>query len=116
MSGIFRDVFLLGFPKAAHFQDFSVQTVFDKAYENATLEVQVDVEGQGHVDLKLFDAEHKQVVTETQTTKEAGTVKFSVPVSSPEKWTAETPYLYRFCVLYTVVAMCFTADSVPNAR
>jgi beta-galactosidase len=95
MSGIFRDVFLLGFPKTTHFQDFSVQTIFDKSYENATLEVQVDVQGQCSVDLKLLDAEQQQVATDTQTAKDSGTVKFSVPVSTPHKWTAETPYLYQ---------------------
>jgi beta-galactosidase len=95
MSGIFRDVFLLGFPKAKHFRDFSVQTIFDDAYENAKLEVQVDVEGEGTVSLKLYDAELKQVVEDSRTTGKGDAVKFSVPVSSPQKWTAETPYLYH---------------------
>jgi beta-galactosidase len=95
MSGIFRDVFLLGFPKAAHFQDFSVQTIFDDAYENAMLEVQVDVEGEGTVSLKLYDAELKQVVEDSHTASKGVAVKFSVSVPSPHKWTAETPYLYH---------------------
>ncbi|KAK3616784.1 hypothetical protein LTR22_026952 [Elasticomyces elasticus] len=94
MSGIFRDVFLLGFPKATHCQDFSVQTIFDDAYENAKLEVQVEVEGKGTVSLKLYDADLKQVVEDTCTAGNADALKFSVPVSSPHKWTAETPYLY----------------------
>jgi beta-galactosidase len=95
MSGIFRDVHLLGFPKAAHFQDFSVQTIFDDAYENAKLEVQVEVQGEGTVALKLYDAEFKQVVADTCTTGDRDALKFSIPVSSPHKWTAETPYLYH---------------------
>lgn len=94
MSGIFRDVFLLGFPKATHFQDLNVQTVFDDAYENAKLEAQVEVEGEGSVALKLYDADLKQVVADSGAAQD-GTVKFSIPVSSPQKWTAETPYLYH---------------------
>lgn len=95
MSGIFRDVFLLGFPKTTHFQDFSIQTIFDDAYENAKLEVQVEVEGEGTVSLKLYDADLKQVIEDSRATDNGDALKFSVPISSPHKWTAETPYLYH---------------------
>jgi beta-galactosidase len=95
MSGIFRDVFLLGFPKARHFQDFSVQTTFDDKYENAKLEVQVEIEGECGVSLKLYDADLKEVVTDTCAAQQGETLKFSVPVSTPHHWTAESPYLYH---------------------
>lgn len=95
MSGIFRDVFLLGFPKKTHFQDLSVQTVFDDKYKDATLNVQVEVEGEGSVNLKLLDSTLKQVVADSGAAVSGKTLKFSIPVSSPHKWTAETPYLYQ---------------------
>lgn len=97
MSGIFRDVFLLGFPRAAHFRDFNVRTVLDEDYENATLKVEVNLEGAGTVQLKLLDAEHQKVVAESslKSTIDNGSLRFSMPIANPHKWTAETPYLYQ---------------------
>jgi len=55
LSGIFRDVFLLGFPQEAHFDDLSVHTILDEQYRDATLKVEVAVSGKGTVKLKLLD-------------------------------------------------------------
>ena len=55
LSGIFRDVFLLGFPQEAHFEDLTVHTILDEQYRDATLKVEVAVSGAGTVKLKLLD-------------------------------------------------------------
>lgn len=99
MSGIFRDVFLLSFPKT-HIRDWSYQTVFDSEYKDATLEVQVDVQGQSTVDLKLYDAEQNQVTADSLKATGTDTLRFSVPVSAPQKWSAETPYLYQIVLSF----------------
>ncbi|KAK5113440.1 hypothetical protein LTR85_010868 [Meristemomyces frigidus] len=97
LSGIFRDVFLLGFPAQTRFMHVMIRTVLDEVYRDATLEVQVDVEGHGTLGLRLLDAEMKEIETASQTTKKHDyhRLKFSVPIGNPEKWTAETPYLYN---------------------
>lgn len=91
LSGIFRDVWLLRFPKV-HFQDFHVQTLLDDSYKDAVLQVDVKVNESADVTLKLFDEDGKQIASKTQ--EGNGSVTFAIPLTNPHKWTAETPYLY----------------------
>ncbi|GAB7359112.1 hypothetical protein MBLNU230_g5181t1 [Neophaeotheca triangularis] len=98
MSGIFRDVFLMGFPSKARIEDVTLQTILDKEYHNATLKVQVDVAGSGQLGLRLLDAEDKEVAKAQKASSSAGGLEklsFDIPVDNPNKWTAETPYLYK---------------------
>jgi len=118
ISGIFRDVWLHKFPKI-HIEDFHVQTLLDDKYQDATLLVEVQLNGHATVELSLEEL-HKTKVTEenkkpeviivAQATKEgSGTITFQVPVANPRKWTAETPYLYR---LILNVPGCVVAERV----
>lgn len=91
LSGIFRDVWLLRFPKA-HFKDFHVQTILDDDYRDATLEVFVMVSGRAEVNLRLLDADGRQIARSTG--RGDGRILFRIDVKNPRKWTAETPYLY----------------------
>ena len=52
--------------------------------------MKLDLKGSGTVDLELVDATGKQVATATA--KGSGTVTMNV--ENPNKWSAETPYLY----------------------
>ncbi|KAJ7594535.1 glycosyl hydrolases family 2, TIM barrel domain-containing protein [Mycena floridula] len=91
LSGIFRDVFLVAFPAVTRIEDFFVQTDFvDSSYTDANLKVSVTLSAETEVALSLVDAEGKLVV-ESTTTKGL----FELPISGPNKWTAETPYLYN---------------------
>ncbi|KAF2207560.1 glycoside hydrolase family 2 protein [Cercospora zeae-maydis SCOH1-5] len=100
LSGIFRDVFLLGFPKDARIEDLSLQTPLDKDYRDATLEVQAVVTGSGELTFNLTDVSGKPVASKsvTKEDKSTKTVSVSIPVQDPHKWTAETPYLYNLSV------------------
>ena len=95
LSGIFRDVWFLGFPREAQFEDVSLQTILDDQYEDATLQVQVVFTNATKINLKLKDAEGVEVATAFRSGAGGGTeqVSFSVPVNKPHKWTAERPYL-----------------------
>ena len=97
-SGIFRDVFLLAFPKA-QIKDFHVQTQLDDQYKDAELKVKIDVEGDGRVDLKLLDRDGQVIVNGSQQVT-SSSVEFSPKISNPKKWSAETPYLYRLVLSY----------------
>jgi beta-galactosidase len=92
LSGIFRDVNLLAFPKT-HFEDFQVQTLLDSKYEDATLSVKVTLNTGADVDLQLLNTDGKAVASASQTAEP--TTTFSIPVKNPSKWTADTPYLYQ---------------------
>ncbi|RSL88117.1 hypothetical protein CDV31_016128 [Fusarium ambrosium] len=91
LSGIFRDVYLHAFPKT-HLIDFQVSTELDDKFEDATLRVEVELSGSSSVELKLLDRDGGEVLRDTKgiSAKES----FELSVKGPEKWTAETPYLY----------------------
>ena len=112
LSGIQRDVILYSRPKVC-LRDFTVRTLFDERYENATLWVEVQMPRLDNVD---------QYTVEAMLYDQAGEAVFAAPLSggfssessfgfpphrktafamlsqtvvAPQQWTAETPYLYR---------------------
>lgn len=99
-QGIFRDVTLLAFPTEAVILDWFIRTDLDAKYENATLEATIDVRSKekGSLELVLSELDKNGEATiDTKTVDVgAGTSKIdvSLPVSDPQKWTAESPYLY----------------------
>jgi len=82
LSGIYRDVYLWSTARS-HIRDFTVVTDLDDQYKDAELKVDIDLIGQGTVEVDLFDAEGKKVLSHPETR-----------IANPRKWTAETPYLY----------------------
>lgn len=98
MSGIYRDVFLLGFPAESRIEDLFVQTKLDSQYVNADLKVRVDVTGTGELKIELFDPAERVTVATDSKPVSGGSVEFSLPIKNPSKWTAETPTLYHLVV------------------
>lgn len=98
MSGIYRDVYLLGFPLESRIEDLFVQTKLDSQYTNADLKVRVDVTGSGNLKIELLDPSKNKVITSATKPISGGSVDFSFPVEDPSKWTAETPTLYHLIV------------------
>jgi len=105
LSGIYRDVYLWS-AGDRHIRDFQVRTDLDEAWRNATLAVKADLvqyqgaPGRVSLSLELFDADGKAVfkpqLRQADLRPGAETaVEFSVPVSSPHTWSAESPYLYK---------------------
>ncbi|WP_348798845.1 glycoside hydrolase family 2 TIM barrel-domain containing protein [Flavobacterium adhaerens] len=88
-SGIARDCFLYARSKK-RVHDIRVTTDLDAEYKDAVLSVKLDLKGSGNVNLKLIDASGNQVAATT--TKGSGNT--TIKVTAPQKWTAETPYLY----------------------
>ena len=97
-SGIFRDVYLHQFPKS-HIKDFHVNTVLDKDYQDATLEVEVELSQEGSVELKLVDGEGHVIIQATQISSNSK-VTFRQSLTAPKKWTAETPNLYKLLLTH----------------
>lgn len=88
-SGVGRDCYLYARSKK-RIQDIRVTPDLDADYKNGSLAVKLDVKGGGNVNLELLDASGKQVATATA--KGSGNV--TIHMENPQKWTAETPYLY----------------------
>nr|WP_160724352.1 glycoside hydrolase family 2 TIM barrel-domain containing protein [Bacillus sp. USDA818B3_A] len=106
LSGIFRDVYLHARPKV-HVWDYFVKTNLDKNYENAELEIETILSNQQiqevsnlQLEIKLLNHLYKEVTVKDLKNINIGRIndtKLSVriPINNPEKWTAESPYLYH---------------------
>ncbi|KAI1200127.1 glycoside hydrolase family 2 protein [Nemania serpens] len=93
LSGIFRDVWLHSFP-SSYIEDFYVQTLLDDDYLDANLVVDVKVNKLvDTVSMKLLDHEGK-TITHQEHSLSTDTRRLKHRMINPEKWTAETPYLY----------------------
>ncbi|KAJ2998733.1 hypothetical protein NUW58_g226 [Xylaria curta] len=98
MSGIFRDVHLIGFPSRSRIEDLFVQTKLDKDYVDAELKVRVDVTGSCEVQVGLYNQEKQPIIASGSKAAKDGSVDFSFNVKNPAKWTAESPTLYHLVV------------------
>lgn len=96
-QGIFRDVYLLAFSTTARIEDFFVQTWLDDDYKDATLQIglELHLETTSTIHIKVRD-HYSSLVGQTEESVSAGspTLQLKLPVLGPQKWTAETPYLY----------------------
>ncbi len=112
LSGIQRDVILYSRPKVS-LADFTVRTVFDNRYEDATLSFEASIPRVANmaayrVEAMLYDQASRPVWDQPASAPISESTGFgmapgsktafamiSVPVTGPHPWTAETPYLYR---------------------
>ena len=88
-SGVGRDCYLYARNKK-RIQDIRITPDLDAEYRNGSLAINLDLKGSGKVDLELTDAQGNQVATATA--NQSGLVTMNV--ENPQKWSAETPYLY----------------------
>ncbi|MBA2939781.1 NPCBM/NEW2 domain-containing protein [Paenibacillus sp. CGMCC 1.16610] len=107
LSGIQRDVFLFSTP-SVHMRDFSVVTNLDSSYQDAELNLKVNVKNYingttpaNHtVEAMLYDGNNQPVFNEPvkmETAFGANSevqVNASKLVANPKKWSAEDPNLY----------------------
>lgn len=104
LSGIFRNVTLYSTPKY-YIRDFAVTTQLDGQYKDAVLKAVAKIKNDCSVattkmDLAvaLYDGEEKigqgLVTIPGLQPGEEKSLTVQLPVKSPKKWTAETPYLY----------------------
>lgn len=88
-SGVGRDCYLYARSKK-RIQDIRITPDLDAEYQNGSLKIDLQLKGNGVVDLELIDDQGKQVATTS--TKGSGTT--IIKVKNPQKWSAELPYLY----------------------
>lgn len=82
LSGIYRDVYLWSTAKS-HIRDFTVVTDLDDQYKNAEFTVDVELSGGGSVEVDLYDAGGKKVLSHPASR-----------IANPVLWNPENPYLY----------------------
>ena len=101
LSGIFRDVFLWS-TAPTHIRDFEIRTAFDAARRNAMLAVTASMAEGGagaSVTVQLLDSDGRETARSVSGPPAAaagasGQVRLVMPVTAPQRWSAETPYLY----------------------
>ncbi|MBN2796905.1 MAG: DUF4981 domain-containing protein [Clostridia bacterium] len=97
LSGIFRDVYLYR-EKHIAIRDFFVTTTLDEKYENALLEVEVSLLNEPKeaysLEVLLKETNDRLYVEST-----SNQVKLEKWITSPKKWTAETPHLYELLLI-----------------
>lgn len=107
LSGIVRDVFLYSTPKV-HLRDFTVTTDLDSEYKDADLNIKANLQnynldnpGAYSVEAMLYDEAGKAVFAAPMSVSgdfASGSninLSKSRKVENPNKWSAETPYLYN---------------------
>lgn len=105
LSGIERDVYLQAMPKTTIW-DYFAQANLDDSYTNGLFNVDVDLRQFGKkatknqvASIKLVDAKGKEVYSEEKKIKDSDkTVNFSTTIKNVEKWSSESPYLYRYII------------------
>ena len=87
-SGVGRDCYLYARDKK-RIEDIRVTPDLDTEYKNGSLNIALQMKGNGKVNLTLKDASGKEIANTLATEGKA-----TIEVQNPHKWTAETPYLY----------------------
>ena len=90
-TGVARDCYLYARNKK-RIDDIRVVPDLDAEYKSGSLAVNLSLKGNAAVSLELLDAANKTVATAE--VKGAGKQSSVIRVYNPNKWTAETPYLY----------------------
>ncbi|TKG93530.1 DUF4981 domain-containing protein [Puteibacter caeruleilacunae] len=112
LSGIEREVYLYSTPKV-HLKDYHFKTYFDEQLKDAVLEGDLmlfNYDNQSrkncHLKINLYDINAELVAAQKVSFNEleAGTSqnqRFLIPISSPAKWSAESPNLYKIEMILT---------------
>ncbi len=106
LSGIFRDVYLLGVPKT-HIRNIVARPVLDDAYTDGTLSLEIEALNYGDEDAELTlcaELLHNRVSVKKTELPLAlpcdgpTTINLRQVIKNCKKWTAETPNLYPLLV------------------
>ena len=103
LSGVGRSCYLYSQDKTEHIQDIRITPDLINNYKDGTLAVKIWAVGKSDARLTLLDAAGKEVASQTVKSwqesqpKQGGVV---LHVNNPQKWTAETPYLYTLKIEY----------------
>ncbi len=92
LAGVGRDCYLYA-RNANRINDIRLTPGLDAQYKDGNLRVDLNLAGNGTVELKLADDNGNEVATAS--VKGSGRQSTELKVSNPAKWTAETPTLYK---------------------
>lgn len=104
LSGIERDVWLQALPQVSVW-DYSITGDLDAAYDNGILSAKIDLKKYRKIPpaskltFALLDPSGKEVYTETKKVDaELNSLSFGTTLKYVQKWSPETPNLYRYII------------------
>ncbi len=92
LSGVGRECYLYARNKTC-ISDIKVTPDLINEYKDGKLDIKIDVSGKSEIELKLTDRNGNLI--ETKQINGSGKLNAKFEIKNPEKWTAETPSLYR---------------------
>ncbi|KAK0630279.1 glycoside hydrolase family 2 protein [Bombardia bombarda] len=100
LSGIYRDVHLISLPSETRIEDWFLRADVDSEYKDGTLNATVDIKTTSKATVKvvirkLSGQGGDEIASTEGTLSTDGKIDLSLSVQTPNKWTAETPYLYN---------------------
>lgn len=95
-TGVARDCFLF-VRNADYVRNIRVTPDLDSDYRDGSLQVDIDLEGRGTVEIQLSDKAGNKVASDVLDGK--GLQSTVLHVGNPDKWTAETPNLYALTIM-----------------
>jgi beta-galactosidase len=104
----------LAFPRTARIEDFSIRTLLDSSYQDATLSVtlKVHLEVDAEAILELSDPEGQLIKTSSLAIPSGSQiVKQDLDIRNPKKWTAEAPHLYQLSIKVSDPSKIFQIQS-----
>lgn len=104
LSGIFRDVSIIA-REPIHIYDFFIKTDLDEKYNNGSLNIETVIKNSTNEEIEGFKIEYEvfdgddliandSIDNIRIKENEHTTSNIDIYVSSPQKWSAESPYLY----------------------
>ena len=98
LSGIFRDVYIVAYPKKGHIEDFFVQTLLREQLKSAYLNVKLayEIQHTSELAIRLVDADGNPAAKDLSYELKSGCAShdYGTKVQQPHLWSAERPYLY----------------------
>ncbi len=104
LSGIYRDVYLYAEPKT-YIRDYFAQCTMDEEYKDAVLQLDINLMNNGNtsnvtLEVHMIEKDAKKLnepifVEKTDLETKEKTIKLTKQITNPNKWTAETPNLYK---------------------
>ena len=102
LSGIFRDVYLIAFPRLGHIEDYFVQTNLRENFRSAYLNVKVNyaLHSSAKLTIRLRDPKGHIVGRDMsyELTASTATHDYGMKVERPLLWNAEHPHLYHLYI------------------
>lgn len=116
LSGVARESYLYCRDQKNHINDLRITPDLVNNYRDGELHVKVNFEGKCNLAFQLLDKDGNMVTMQTLEKVKGNEAEVTLRVDNPQKWSAETPYLYKLVVSLTTPTARFTPYEVVTQK